>query len=109
MISVDNGPEFTSTALDVWAWASSVKLDFSRLGKPGDNASIEAFNARVRQEFLSQHYLSSLDDARRTVVTWREDYNNHRPHSALGGRTPAEFRASLERSKAPDEPEKLRA
>lgn len=108
-ISVDNGPEFTSTALDVWAWTAAVKLDFSRPGKPGDNASIEAFNARVRQECLSQHYFSNLDEARRTVVAWREDYNNFRPHSALGGRTPAEFRASLEQPRAVDEPEKSRA
>ena len=101
-------PEFTSTALDVWAWTAAVKLDFSRPSKPSDNASIEAFNARVRQECLSQHYFSSLEEARRTVVAWREDYKNIRAHSALGGRTPAEFRASLEQSKAAAEPEKSR-
>lgn len=109
MITVDNGPEFTSIAMDIWAWKNCVKLDFSRPGKPGDNASIESFNARVRQECLSQHYFMSLEEARQVLTTWREDYNNYRPHSALRGRTPAEFRAMLGYSESSGEPEKLLA
>ena len=91
-ITVDNGPEFTSKALDYWAYRSRVKIDFTRPGKPTDNAHIESFNARVRQECLSQHWFLSLDDARKTLKEWRDDYNNHRPHSSLDNQTPVEFR-----------------
>ena len=90
-IRVDNGPEFVSTSLDLWAYFNGVKLDFSRPGKPTDNALIESFNGRLREECLNQHWFSSLDKARRLTGAWREDYNRHRPHSALGDRTPIEF------------------
>jgi len=109
MICVDNGPEFTSVALDMWAWKAGVKLDFSRPGKPGDNALIESFNARVRQECLSQHYFINLQEARQVLKAWREDYNNHRPHSALQGRSPAEFRAWLSCSEGSNKAEYLPA
>ncbi len=91
-ITCDNGTEFTSKALDHWAYRSQVTLDFTRPGKPTDNAHIESFNARVRQECLAQHWFLSLDDARRTLETWKEDYNNYRPHSSLDNLTPVEFR-----------------
>lgn len=91
-IRVDNGTEFTSKALDHWAYWSSVQLDFSRPGKPVDNAFIEAFNASLRRECLSQHWFLSLEDAQRTLDSWKEDYNNNRPHSSLGQLPPAEFR-----------------
>ncbi len=91
-ITCDNGSEFTSRVMDHWAYQNRVKLDFSRPGKPTDNAHIEAFNGRFRQECLSQHWFLDLIDARRTVNSWREDYNNHRPHSALDNRTPVGYR-----------------
>jgi putative transposase len=101
VICVDNGSEFTSKALDQWAYRNHVKLDFSRPGKPTDNAFIESFNARVRQECLSQHYFLSLEEARQSLLAWRDDYNNHRPHSALGQKTPAEFRARAKSTEGP--------
>ena len=90
-IRVDNGPEFISKSLDWWAYFNSVKLDFSRPGKPTDNAFIESFNGKFRQECLNQHWFLSLDDAQEVISAWREDYNRHRPHSALGDRSPEEF------------------
>jgi putative transposase len=94
-ITCDNGTEFTSKVLDHWAYQNRVRLDFTRPGKPTDNAHIESFNARVRQECLSQHWFIDLADARRTLETWKEDYNNHRPHSALADLTPIEYRRAM--------------
>jgi len=88
-IRVDNGPEFTSKALDLWAYAHQVELDFSRPGKPTDNALIGPFNGRFRQECLNQEWFMSLDDAR--AEAWRFDYNAHRPHIALGNLAPREY------------------
>jgi putative transposase len=90
-IRVDNGPEFISRSLDLWAYFNGVKLDFNRPGKPTDNAVIESFNGRLRDECLKQHWFLSLDEARAVTVAWREDYNRVRPHGALGNRTPSEF------------------
>ncbi len=92
-IRVDNGTEFTSKALDHWAYWNQVQLDFSRPGKPGDNAFIESFNATVRRECLSQHWFVSLEDAQRTLEAFREDYNNTRPRRSLANQPPAAFRA----------------
>lgn len=92
VIQVDNGTEFTSRALDHWAYWNHVTLDFSRPGKPTDNAVIESFNASLRRECLSQHWFIDLDDAQRVLDEWRADYNNHRPHSSLGGQPPSRFR-----------------
>jgi putative transposase len=94
-INVDNGTEFTSRAFDQWAYANHVQLDFSRPGKPTDNATIESFNASVRRECLSQHYFSTLAEAQVVLRTYQDDFNNHRPHSSLGQQTPAQFRAGL--------------
>jgi putative transposase len=91
-IRVDNGTEFTSKALDHWAYWNGVQLDFSRPGKPVDNAFIEAFNASLRRECLSQHWFFSLEEAQRTLDCWKEDYNNNRPHSSLRQLPPAQFR-----------------
>lgn len=91
-IQVDNGTEFTSRVLDHWAYWNTVTLDFSRPGKPTDNAVIEAFNASLRRECLSQHWFLDLADAQRTLDAWRDEYNNHRPHSSLGNRPPVHFR-----------------
>lgn len=90
-IRVDNGPEFTSKALDQWAYLNGVELDFTRPGKPTDNALIESFNARVRQECLNQHWFFSLEDAREKLQTWKSEYNAVRPHSSLGNLAPNEF------------------
>jgi putative transposase len=91
-IRVDNGTEFTSRALDHWAYWNQVELDFSRPGKPVDNAFVEAFNETLRRECLSQHWFTSLEDAQRTLDAWREDYNNTRPHRSLANRSPAKYR-----------------
>jgi putative transposase len=90
-INVDNGTEFTSRAFDHWAYTHHVQLDFSRPGKPTDNATIESFNASVRRECLSQHYFSTLAEAQVVLAAYRADFNNQRPHSSLGHKTPAEF------------------
>ena len=96
-IVTDNGPEFTSKAMDHWAYSHGVELDFSRPGKPTDNAMIEAFNSRFRQECLNEHWFLDLADARKIIGAWRRDYNTNRPHSALGNQTPGEFaRASAD-------------
>ena len=90
-IRVDNGPEFISRSVDLWAYFNGVKLDFSRPGKPTDHAVIESFNGRLRDECLNQHWFLSLDEAKRLTEAWREDYNRVRPHTSLGHRTPLEF------------------
>jgi putative transposase len=83
VIKVDNGSEFISKAMDEWAYRNAVKLEFSRPGKPTDNAFIESFNGRLRQECLNQNWFTSLDDAQQIVEAWREDYNEERPHSSV--------------------------
>jgi putative transposase len=90
-IRVDNGPEFVSKALDRWAYASGVTLDFSRPGKPTDNAFVESFNGRLRDECLNAHWFLSLADAKAKIEAWRRQYNESRPHTALGWLTPQEF------------------
>jgi putative transposase len=92
-IKVDNGTEFTSKSLDAWAYWNRLELDFSRPGKPGDNARIEAFNSIVRRECLSQHWFSDLEDARRILDAWRKEYNEVRPHGGLRREVPARYRA----------------
>ncbi len=87
-IRVDNGSEFISRDLDLWAYQKGVILDFSRPGKPTDNAFIESFNGKLRAECLNAHWFMSLDDAREKMEAWRRDYNEVRPHSAIGNRTP---------------------
>jgi len=99
-IRVDNGPEFISKSLDWWAYFNDVKLDFSRPGKPTDNAYIESFNGRLRQECLNEHWFTSLEDAQQKLDAWRDDYNGTRPHSALGNRTPQEFAAMAASARA---------
>jgi putative transposase len=93
-IVMDNGPEFTSAALDSWAHRTGVKLDFITPGRPVENSFRESFNGRFRDECLNQNLFHSLDDARKKVEVWRIDYNGNRPHRALGRRTPSEFARS---------------
>jgi len=95
-IRVDNGPEFAGRLLDQWAYLNKVELDFSRPGKPSDNAYIEAFNSRLRQECLNASWFLSMADAGLRINAWRIDYNENRPHSALGNLTPSAFAAQLE-------------
>lgn len=90
-IRVDNGPEFISKDLDLWAYGNGVKLDFSRPGKPTDNAFIESFNGQLRKECLDAHWFLSLEDAQEKVNDWRKDYNEVRPHGSLGNHVPAEI------------------
>ena len=98
-IAVDNGPEFISRALDAWAYRSGVRIEFSRPGRPTDNAYIESFNGHFREECLAQHWFWSLEEARTIIEAWRIEYNTERPHRALGQQTPAAFRAGQETSK----------
>ena len=90
-IRVDNGPEFVSKTLDRWAYQNGVTLDFSRPGKPTDNAFVESFNGRLRDECLNAHWFLSLADAKSKIEAWRRQYNESRPHTALGWLTPQEF------------------
>ena len=87
-IRVDNGPEFISKELDLWAFMHDVTLDFSRPGKPTDNAFIESLNGKFRAECLNANWFLSLDEARRKCEAWRRDYNEVRPHSAIGNKVP---------------------
>jgi putative transposase len=100
-IQVDNGSEFTSKAMDQWAYFNQVKLDFSRRGKPTDNAFIESFNGKFRSECLNQNWFLSLADARDKIEQWRQDYNRYRPHSSIGNLTPEEFAGSCIPSASP--------
>ena len=91
VIRVDNGPEFTSKALDQWAYCNGVHLDFISPGKPVENAFIESFNASFRKECLNAHWFQTLEDAKQTIEQWRREYNEERPHSSLGNLTPLEY------------------
>jgi putative transposase len=93
-ITVDNGTEFASKAMDLWAYSNGVHLDFIRPGRPVENGYIESFNGKLRDECLNVEVFFTLADARRKLVLWQHDYNHHRPHSALADRTPAEFAAA---------------
>jgi putative transposase len=88
-IRVDQGSEFISRDLDLWAYQRDVTLDFSRPGKPTDNAFIESFNGKFRAECLNAHWFLTLDDAREKLEAWRSDYNELRPHSAIGDKPPS--------------------
>lgn len=94
-ITVDNGPELTSTWFDQWASQHGIALDYIEPGKPVQNAVMESFNGRFRDECLNSHWFTSLTDARRTIEAWRIDYNQARPHSSLGYRTPEEVHQDL--------------
>ena len=93
-IRLDNVPEFISRELDLWAFMKGVTLDFSRPGKPTDNAFIESLNGKFRAECLNANWFLSLDEARRKCEAWRRDYNQVRPHSAIGNRVPQELHPS---------------
>jgi putative transposase len=102
-ITVDNGTEFASKAMDIWAYTNGVHLDFIRPGRPVENGYIESLNGRLRDECLNVEVFFTLADARRKLELWRHDYNHHRPHSALADHTPAEFAAICSGGKGGDE------
>jgi putative transposase len=94
-IRTDQGPEFTGRSLDQWAQANGVKLLLIQPGKPTQNAYVESFNGKFRDECLNENWFVSLDHARAVISEWRRDYNEVRPHSSLGKKTPAQFAATL--------------
>ena len=89
------GSEFTGRLLDLWAYHHQVTIEFSRPGKPTDNAHIESFNGSFRDECLNVHWFSTLDDARVKIEAWRQEYNESRPHKALNQLSPLEYVATL--------------
>lgn len=93
----DNGPEFAGSAVDAWAYRRGIRLHFIDPGKPVQNAYVESFNGRFRDECLNEHWFPTLEEARRLIEACRQDYNTVRPHSSLGDLTPVEF-AERERS-----------
>ena len=92
-LQVDNGPEFVSRVVDQWAFEHRVELHFIAPGKPTENALIESFNGKFRDECLNENWFLTLPEAREKIEAWRKDYNQARPHSSLGYQTPQEFAA----------------
>lgn len=90
-VTVDNGPEFVSKALDEWAYRKQLRLRFIEPGKPQQNAYIESFNGKFRDECLNEHWFLSMRHAREVISTWRQEYNDERPHSSLDYQTPNSF------------------
>jgi len=95
----DNGSEFTSHAMDLWAYQNGAKIDFSRPGKPTDNAFVESFNGTLRSECLNTHWFLDLKEARQLIEAWRHEYNDSRPHASLDDRTPSEFASQIAASR----------
>ena len=89
----DNGSEFAGRLVDLWAYGNNVTLEFSRPGKPTDNAFIESFNGSLRDECLNLHWFADLSDAREKLSAWQVEYNGSRPHKALNQLSPLEFSA----------------
>lgn len=110
-ITVDNGSEFYSRAMDAWAYRHGVQLEFIRPGRPVENSYIESFNGRLRDECLNVHLFFSVEDAREKLERWRQDYNHCRPHSSLGDLAPVIFtaRTVAKHSQGRLEAENLRA
>lgn len=100
-IQVDNGSEFISKDLDLWAYENNVTLDYSRPGKPTDNPYIESFNGSFRDECLNINWFLSLQDAKEKIELWREEYNGFRPHSSLNDFTPNEVHEEYQNSSEP--------
>ena len=109
-IVVDNGPEFTSKAMDVWAYQRGVELRFIEPGKPNQNAFIESFNGKLRDECLNEHWFVSLADAESAIEAWRDDYNHRRGRQVAGWKTPAEVAAAARSTglQSPPAPSALR-
>ena len=90
-VTVDNGPEFISKALDEWAFRQGLRVSFIQPGKPRQNAYVESFNGKFRDECLNEHWFLSMRHARAVIEDWRQEYNSERPHSSLGYLTPNQF------------------
>jgi putative transposase len=90
-VFADNGSEFSGRVFDLWAYHHGVQIDFSRPGKPTDNAFVESFNGSLRDECLNANWFESIEEAKATIEAWRVEYNESRPHQALGHLTPREF------------------
>lgn len=90
-IICDNGTEFTSKAMDQWAFKNNVELKFIQPGKPNQNAYCESFNSRLRDECLNTQWFMNLADAKDKIETWRKEFNEQRPHSSLNYKTPNQF------------------
>ena len=95
-IVLDDGSELARKPFDQWAYERDVWLRFIEPGKPIQNAFVESFQGRLRDECLDRHWFLGLADARQTVEAWRQDYNHTRPHSALGYQSPEEFRLGFD-------------
>ena len=95
VITVDNGPEFRSREMQRWAQKHGIELNFIEPGKPTQNAFIESFNGKFRDECLNQHWFTSLHEAKEIIENWREEYNTFRPHHSLKGQTPCEYENQL--------------
>jgi putative transposase len=91
LLFCDNGSEFSGQAMDLWAYQNGAKIDFSRPGKPTGNAFVESFNGTLRDECLIVHWFETLAEAKQLIESWRQEYNESRPHRALDDRTPSEF------------------
>jgi putative transposase len=92
---LDNGTEFTSNHFDAWAYAKGIEMNFIRPGRPVENALIESFNGKLRDECLNASWFETLEEAKEVIESWRRDYNEERPHSALGNVPPAQYVANL--------------
>lgn len=113
-IVMDNGPEFTSRALDQWAYKNGVDLHFIEPGKPNQNAFVESFNGRMRDECLNENWFVGLTDAEEIIPAWQDDYNHCRGRKVAGWKTPAEVAAAarsagLQSPPAPSAPRILEA
>lgn len=95
VIRSDNGPEFTGKAMLTWAHRHGIALRLIEPGKPNQNAYIESFNGRLRDECLNEHWFTSLNHAREIIEAWRRDYNEERPKKSLGGLTPSQYAKQL--------------
>jgi len=102
-ITVDNGTEYTSKVLQEWSRVNGVHLDYTTPGRPMENGYVESFNGKFREECLDQNWFQNISEASIIIEEWRKDYNNNRPHSALGYLTPNEYL----KSKTVEKPEKV--
>jgi len=100
-ITVDHGTEFTSLVMDAWAHLNRISLAFTRPGKPTDNGLCESFNGRLRDECLNAHEFKTIEEAKRIIEAWRQDYNENRPHSSLGNLTPSEYLNQGQKNESP--------
>ena len=95
-IICDNGSEFASRLVDLWAYQRKVQINFIRPGKPTDNGHVESFNGSFRDECLNSHWFISMSDAKEKIEAWKKEHNESRPHRALNDLSPNEYVAKVE-------------